>query len=358
MHVRHDYTDTSISFSPEGQYLAFLSQVKRTKHDADLTLLESEARMTQSYANAARLTDVTGHTVTFSEHPDHCLIEVSVFDLIAGGKIVTTILSEFRTITLKVTDDEVQLTGFLRLTGTILLYKLNLSGLDEWYQQGVMNMPSHIMNDKAMNVTRLKDSAESLTLLVGYWPYPNNWPRPDLGDHPIPQPVIIQIPGQKCDSWSYLPNKIIKFYKDGAHRTHKRFKIYAGTGGSDLSSAPDADITPATDPRALELAIIAHEFQTGDEKVNDQSLKVKLEQKLPEVVPALRPASYVVPDECQVCHSFPWVASSEHEGDFAPYSSGLVDGYRFESIRTRMRSVIEGTAKELWMPWWSKWEAV
>lgn len=311
--------------------------------------LGSTAKTLQSFAISKGPSSV-GVPNTFDNETS--ILEVTLFDLTGGDTLVTSVLSSYHSATMCIRDDELQLVGVSRALGTILLYKFDLNTPQQWRQQVVTNVPTHIMNDESVNVVSLSGASGRVTLLLGYWPYPNNWPHPDLDDNPIPQPVIIEVPDNDCSPSAPLPSRIIRYPKQKMESTLRMLSL----GGENAKGCDftfhDHHTTSSRELLSIELAIVAHIFQTGDERINDAAMWRKLAPKLPNISTSIRPANYRVPDECRVKHSFPWVASVLDNGQFVPYANGSVDGFRFELIRARMRTVIEGTASPLWKQWW------
>ena len=326
-----------------------LSRVERVAPEFGKAFLGSTAKTLQSFASS-RGPSSGGVPNTFGHETS--LLEVTLIDLTGGETLVTSVLSAYRSATMCIRDDELQLVGVSRVLGAVLLYKLDLNSPQQWRQQVVTNVPTHIMNDESVNVVSLSGANDRVTLLLGYWPYPNNWPHPDLDDNPIPQPVIIEVPNNDCGSLSPLPSRIIRYPKQGMESTLKTLSLGTENDKGRNFSLHDHHTMSSKEQLSIELAIVAHTFQTGDERINDPDMWRKLASKLPNISTSMRPTNYRLPDECRVKHSFPWVASVLANGRYVPYANGSVDGFRFESIRTRMRTVIEGTASPLWKQWW------
>ena len=313
----------------------------------------------------------TASNMSVSSSQRKHLLEIAVFEFEIGSSVITTIATDIECPSIRFDGHILQLSGTSTIRSAIELYEMDMIPKRIWRQQTLAYLPAYLSKSGLASVTRLQNEDQTLRFLIGYWPYPNKWPIPGLSRDALPQPYILEVSPGCCDNWSKLKARTTEYCSKDPISLH-------GLRVSRPSDSKNGGLEPQlSDPDGKSL------YQKKErEKLYHAIHSVKSSHRdLPANIspPALEfmttPRTFGLPDECQVTHEFPWIAYrlEDHAANNADdddnvsgsntakglsckiYASGVSQGYRWESMRTRIQKVMDGNAEPLWAPWWTKY---
>ncbi|KAI9681451.1 MAG: hypothetical protein M1817_002735 [Caeruleum heppii] len=292
-------------------------------------------------------------------------------------RLTTSIRSPIKCPSLRIRDGVLQITGISHSTGQIILQEVRMDGQATCRERPIAAIPMYLHKYNSVSAmlvgdTTRHDDNDRVGVLIGYWPFANNWPFPGIDDRPLPQPVYLHAICR--NEWSPTEGRVLE--QTTSHpATLSQLLVYCHPH-RDPAILPPRYLIPADMVATQERLQFVRAIVSGDDKYTELISTLGLDRHSTGFSDAGGfNALDDAPEQCQVRHEFPWSVfwlETEKEefvdggggsncgGDdgkeekLRPYTNGVASGWHWETMRSRTRRVLEadGQPAPLWRIWW------